>query len=372
MLRYRATLPLGRLRCVGVLSRHFVARFLSTFAASVVILTLAILTVETLTDLHVAVGENGDWSDLFSLTSLRISAYYLPYLVPLGAFVAAFVRFGGAARRSEIVAAKAGGISPLDLALPVFAAGLGLGLASLAANELLSVPSRAALQQIERGDRGALSFRQGAFWHADGAYLFRVESADEGARVLHGVTVFERDPRGRLIRRVRAARAEFVGNDRLAMSDAEMLSLDPEHPAAEGVREAHAVIELELGNRGTLLEANPDLLLLRDLLVYADGKTAGSAQALQARSLIHERLTNPLATLPFVILATALGLRVERSRSLARSALPGVLAVLAFLLVRHYAGMLSRQGVWPATMGAWGSLALFAVAAADQLRRVPR
>ncbi len=357
---------------MGVLSRHFVARFLSTFAAALVVLTLAILTVESLTDLHVAVDEGGAWSDLFSLTALRISAYYLPYLVPLGAFAAAFARFGGAARRSEIVAAKAGGISPLGLARPVFAVGLALGVVSLAANELLSVPSRAALQRVERGDHSALSFRQGAFWYSDGPLVFRVESADESASLLIGVTIFERDGDGRLLRRVRAARAEFLGDERWRMNDAEILHLDPDRPGEPAERQLHAVVELELGNRDTLLEANPDLLSLPDLREYARSTPAGSAQALVARSAIHERLTNPLATFPFVLLATALGLRVEGNRSLARSALPGVIVVLLFLLARHYAGMFSRQGVWAPTTGAWGTLLLLGLVAVDQLRRVPR
>ncbi len=357
---------------MGVLSRHFVARFLSTFAISVLVLALSILTVETLTDLHLAVGKGGGWSGLFARTTLRISAYYLPYLVPLGALVAAFARFGGAARRSEIVAAKAGGISPMDLAIPVFAAGLGLAAASLLANELLSVPARAVLQHVERGDRGSLSFRQGAFWYADGAFLFRVESADERADVLHGVTIFERAPGGRLLRRIRAARAEFLGAERWRVNDAEILHFDPNRPTDPGDREVHAVIDLELGNRRTLLEANPEILPLRELREYASAKTRGSAQSLQAHSLVHERLTNPLATLPFVILATALGLRVERSRSLARSALPGVVVILVYFLIRHYAGMLSRQGVWTPTTGAWGSLLLLTAVALERLRGVPR
>lgn len=357
---------------MGVLSRHFVSRFLSTFAVSIAILALAILSVESLTDLHVAFGETGTWSDLFVRTALRVAAHYLPYLIPISATVAAFVRFGGAARRSEIVAAKAGGISPLELALPVLIAGLALGAFSLLAGEVLSVPARAALQDAERGEPGGLSYRQGAFWYVDGAVVFRVESADEGARVLHGVTIFERDGRGRVLRRIRATRAELVGQGRWRADHAEILRIDPERPARAGTLESHEQIELELGNRQELLGANPDFLPMGDLLSFAALTPEGSAQELEARSLIHQRLSNPLATFPFVVLAVALGLRVERSRSLARSALPVVLAVLTFLLVRHYAGMLSRQGVWPAAVGAWGSLAVFLVAALDQLRRVPR
>jgi lipopolysaccharide export LptBFGC system permease protein LptF len=171
---------------------------------------------------------------------------------------------------------------------------------------------------------------------------------------------------------VRAARAEFLGRERWGVHAGGVRRLDPHRPADPGILESHVELELEIGSRRTLLEANPEMLALPELREYGQGKAPGSAQALQALSLIHERLTNPLATLPFVVLATALGLRVERTRSLARSALPGVLAILVFLLVRHYAGMLSRQGIWGPMTGAWGSLLLFALAAGDQLRRVPR
>ncbi len=206
----------------------------------------------------------------------------------------------------------------------------------------------------------------------DGAFVFRIESADEGARVLHGVTIFERDPAGRLLRRNRASRAELVGKGRWRLLDAEILTLDPAQPAVAGVIDTHAEIELELGNRRALLSANPDLLPIRDLVEFAAASPEGSAQQLEAKSLFHQRLSNPLASFPFVVLAVALGLRVEHSRSLARSAVPVVLAVLAFLMARHYAELLSLQGVWPAALGAWGSLAVFLIAALDQMRRVPR
>jgi lipopolysaccharide export LptBFGC system permease protein LptF len=83
-------------------------------------------------------------------------------------------------------------------------------------------------------------------------------------------------------------------------------------------------------------------------------------------------MTNPLSAFVFVLLAIPLGLRVERTRSLALPALQGVAAIFVFFTVREYGQTLASRGLTAPIGTAWAILAAFALFGAWQLWRVPR
>ncbi len=356
---------------MGVLSRHFTTRFLSAFAAALLILVLSILIVEMLADLDAVFGAETAIGDAIARIALRIPARDLPFLVPVGAFAASFVCFGNAARSLEIVATKAGGVSPFRLALPVFGVGALLAACSLGLNETVSVRAQNTLARLERGGAG-LSFRQGFFWYQHGRFLYRVEAADPGARTLRGVTIYERDARGRLARRVVAESAEIGTADRWRLTGARSERFDPDRPAAPTEITVADEMELVLESEQTLLEADLRALSIGNLLEYRAQHRPVAPDALRAAALLHERVVNPLSTFCFVVLAAALGLRVERSRSLARSALYGLIALFLFFAARRYGTLLGSQGVLNPALPAWSIFSAFALFALDQLRRVPR
>src|SRR6266508_3264598 len=66
---------------------------------------------------------------------LRLPSYYLPYLLPVGSFGAAFLCLGLPARAFEILAAKTSGIAPTRIAAPVLAAAAVFSLLALYLNE---------------------------------------------------------------------------------------------------------------------------------------------------------------------------------------------------------------------------------------------
>lgn len=357
---------------MGVLSRHFISRFLSAFAAALLILVLSIGIVEMLADLDAMFGPGTSFRDAIRILALRIPARDLPFLIPVGGFAAAFLCFGNAARSLEVVASKAGGISPFHLLLPVFAVGALLSALSLVLNETVSVRAHGALVRIESGGAQGLSFRQGYFWYRQGRFLYRVEEADPERRILRGVTIYERDTDGRLLRRVVADRAEMADPDRWRLAGARSEHFDPDDPAAPLRVDIRERDELRVGSERALLEASLRALSILNLMEYRSLRTESSPDSVRALALIHERLVSPITTLLFVMLAAALGLRVERIRSLAKAALYGLIALFVFFLARRYAGLLGGQGVLPPALAAWSIVGLFTAFTLDQLRRIPR
>lgn len=356
---------------VGVLSRYFVTRFFVVFFVSLIILVLAVVVVEMLADLGLAFGDEG-WGGTLLPIALRVPALYLGYLIPVAIFVAVFVCFGVAARRSELVAAKAGGISPLRTALPVILASGVVALSTFALSESLGVAAHRELLRLESGDPSELSFRQGAFWYRRGAFTYRVADAGDNRQALRGVTIYEQDERGRLIRRIHAERAEQPESDAWDLDGVRIDYFSPGRPADAPQSETFETTRLRLGDEQALFEARPDALTMRDLAAYTKSRPPESIELHRARTLLQGRLSEPLVAIPFAMLAAALGISVERKRSLARSAIPGIIAILVFYLARRSGATMSAQGLLGAPLYAWGTLAAMTLWALFECRRAPR
>ena len=73
--------------------------------------------------------------------------------------------------------------------------------------------------------------------------------------------------------------------------------------------------------------------------------------------------------LVFALLAVPLGLRVERTRSLALPALQGVTLLFLFLLAREYGASFGAAGAVSAVVAPWSTLLVFAGLGATLLAR---
>jgi lipopolysaccharide export system permease protein len=356
---------------MGVLSRYLLARFLLTFVATLLLMVLAAAIVELIGDIGDVMKESEGLLGALLYVGLRIPSVHLPLLIPVAAFVAAFLAFGTAARASEFVAIKAGGVSPLRVLVPAFVAAAVISALGLVAHETLAVRANEALRRHVRGG-DPITFRRGSFWYHKGRYVYNVRDADPGARELREVAIFELDGKGRLVRSIQAARARIGVDGRWDLGDAVIRGFDPERPAAPISYEQVARTELALDEELALFDAGVEDLSIRELREYRDGRPPGDSEAVRADALLHARLTAPLSTFVFVLLATPLGLRVEQSRGLARPALFGLLAVFAFSTLQEYGSALAAQGVTAPALPSWTVLALFALASLALLLRTPR
>lgn len=356
---------------MGVLSRHFLARFAVSLAAVLGALVLAVALVELLGDFDDVVGSSEGFSGALLYVALRIPSQWLPLLVPVAAFVATFLALGTAARSLEFVAIKAGGVSPLRVLVPVIVAGAVVSGLGLAANETLGVRAHEAWRRHLRGD-DQVEFRRGSFWYHKGRYVYNVRDADPQARQLREVAIFELDRRGQLVRSIQAARARIDDDGHWQLDDAVIRRFEPGVPEAPVSFERLARTELVLTGELALFDAGVQGLSIADLREYRDGRPADDPEAIRAQALLHDRLTEPLSAFVFVLLAIPLGLRVERTRSLAVPALQGVGALFAFSTLREYGVALASQGVVAPAATPWLILLAFAALGGWLLARTPR
>lgn len=356
---------------MSVLSRYFLGRFVVTFAAVLVVLALAVGVIELLGDFDDVVDSSQGFAGALLFVVLRIPSQWLPLLVPIAAFVAALFALGTAARSLEFVAIKAGGVSPLRVLVPVALAGLVISGLGLAANETLGIRAHEAWRRQVSGDE-QVEFRRGSFWYHKGRYVYNVRDADPDARELRHVGIFELDRRGRLVRSIQAARASIDGDGRWQLDDAVIRSFVPGAPDAPVSFERLARTELVVSEELALFDAGVQGLSIADLREYRDGRADDDPEAVRAEALLHDRITEPLSAFVFVLLAIPLGLRVERTRSLAVPALQGVGALFAFWTLREYGVTLASQGLVAPAATPWVLLAAFAAASVWLLTRTPR
>ncbi len=356
-----------------ILSRRFLASYLSLFAITLAIMTTIAIVFETLVDFDKIVEHRDTAGGVFPYLFVRIPSLYLRDLIPLASFAATFLCLGGAARANEITAAKAGGIPPLRLALPLILAATALSAGALFINETWLLGATREFDRIHhRGNE--VSYRRGSFWYHRGRTFYNVTDADKRAGTLRGVSVYELDARGRLLVSLRAERVRVQEDDSWLMTDAVRHRFDPSSPAARPIREILDVALVDATHRGTLslMDARENSLSLLELMEVVELRNAEARNALRFRAMLQSRFATPLTVLLFALLAIPLGLSVERNRSMAVSALYGLFAIALFHACWRTGTLLARNGFEQAVMAPWLVLAVFTGLAGLLMARSPR
>jgi lipopolysaccharide export system permease protein len=357
---------------VRILSRYFLASYLGLFVL-VLVFTLMLMTViEMLVNFDEVVEHREAAGGALRYLLLRVPALYFRDVVPVASFIAAFLCLGLASRAREITAIKTGGVPPARVTVPIVVAASLLSLVALTANETILLGVTREFTRFEAPGQG-LAFRRGSFWYRRGDTFYNVQEADSEAREMRGVALYSLDPDGRLRETVTAERVSVVEDDRWILRNARIRRYDPEDPAASPTVEEVSEKPIEMaGNDLELLDAGGQTLSVPQLLDVIAIRTSENRPAHRYASMLHARLAQPATVLVFALLALPIGLTVERTRSLAISALLGIGLVAGFLTCWQVASLLGRSGFPAAVLGPWLVLVLFGALGTTLLLRSPR
>lgn len=355
-----------------ILSRYFLARFLSWFGMVLLVLCVGVLIAEMLLHLDTLTEAADGFAGAVRFLAIKICAYYLPLLIPIASFVAAFLSVGLAARGLEVTAAKAGGVSPRRLVGPVLAAAAVLSGLALLVNETLVLQSERAWRRHESGGAGEIEFRRGSFWYHTGRFIYNVGDADPDTRTLHDLRVFEMTSEGRLVRRIHAGVAR-VADGELHLFDATVRRFDLETPLEPPERGWEQKLVLDTGSTSdpTLLEADATTLSLANLWEFIRRRAQQGGDVTRFRAALHSRLTDPLSVFLLALLALPFALRVDRTQSLAVQALGGVVVMLVFWSARSASTLLAPVTPAAAVALPWTLVGLFLLVGAWRFARVP-
>jgi LPS export ABC transporter permease LptG len=358
---------------VRILSRHFLWSYLNLYVTILLASMVAIAIVELLLNFDHIMDDHAGFAGVISYLFLRLPTYYFRDLIPVTSFAAAFFCVGLAARAREVTAMKSGGVSPQRMAVPILAAATAISLATLILDETLVLH---AMREWNRRENPGeeVTFRRGSFWYHRGDTIYNVREADGKSKTLHGVRVFETDPRGRLGRSFRADVVRIDEDHRWHLRDATVRTFDPSRPSVAPVVEHREEMVLAVAAERdlALLDAGARTLSLFELGEYIRARSNEGRNTARYREMLFARLADPLAVLVFAFLAIPLGLAVERKRSLASAAVVGIAVLGLFFTARTTASMAAAGGVAGAAFGPWLVLAAFTAFGAVGFARSPR
>jgi LPS export ABC transporter permease LptG len=351
---------------MSTLARYVVTRFLRAFVGSLGVLLLAVMVVDMLTNLEDVLEAEDSLAGVLRYLLLRVSSVYLPYMIPVATFTGAFFAVGQAARNLEIVAMKAGGVSPLFAMVPLFVAAAILSIVSLLVNETLTVGASAALHERSGTELGEIELGSGTIWYHTGRYIYNMGQLDPETGAHDDVRIYERDETGRLVRMIHAKSGVRSSPIAWTLDGAVSRTFAVGSADSPPRTELFPELVLSLGDAGApaLLRARVGTVPVWTLLEYVHATGVPRVIA-----VLHQRLTAPLLVLVFALLAVPLGLRVERTRSLALPALQGVTLLFVFLLAREYAASFGAADPVSAVLAPWITLLVFAGLGATLLAR---
>jgi len=358
---------------VRIISRYFLTSYLKYFSVILFAATVVITMIEIMLHFESILDHRNGPLGLATYLVLRIPSHYFRDLIPVACFAATFCCIGLPARAHEVTAIKSGGISPPSTVIPLLCAAVALSALTLVFNESLVLRVARAWSR-EQNPGGEITFRQGSFWYQRGNAIYSVQEANRGAQVLHGVSVYELSPRGRILQILDAEQVEVEDDHHWRFLETTSRSFDPDHPARPPRIEQNAVLDRDVDTESDLMmvEASARTLSLPKLKAYVDAQVRAGRNATRYRALYHSRLSAPLAVFVFALLAVPLGFGVGRSRSLAASALVGIILLATYYTARTAAEMLAEKGFAWAVFGPWLLVAVYGAYGVWQFREISR
>jgi lipopolysaccharide export system permease protein len=296
----------------------------------------------------------------------EIAALRLPYIamqiLPFAVLLGGILSFWRLTRSSELVVARAAGISAWQfLAGPVLCAMLLGGLATVAISPLSSAMlGRAELldNTYLRTGGGPLALTGGQLWlrqsdralTPDGVAIIHAQRVHLSGRRLDAeeISVFRLDGADRLLARIEAARGSLAGGE-WRLEDARTIRPDqlPDKPGTLTLPTDLTVSRVQESF------ALPDTLSVWALPNFIDLLERSGFSAVRHRLHFQTLLALPLLAATMSLVSAGFSMRPARRGGVARMIGSGVLAGFALFVVSKVAEEFGQSGALPPLLAAW-------------------
>ena len=344
------------------LSLYIARQFLAGVLAMLAALTALVSLFDFIELLRRSVGKP---DATFALVS-EIAALRLPYIgmeiLPFAVLVGGIVCFWRLTRSSELIVARAAGVSAWQfLAAPVTCALLMGVVATTAISPLSSVMfARAeALQQAHLSvGGGPLDLENGQLWLRQSDHGLE----PHGVAILHasavaltgktltakGVSVFRLNASDQMLSRIETGHAVLSGGT-WTLRDAVTLRPD-QAPAASGTIELPTDLTVERVQESF---ASPDTLSVWELPGFISLLRRSGFSSVRHRLHFQALLALPLLAATMALVAAGFSMRPARRGGVARMIAGGVTAGFALFLISKLAESFGQSGALPVMLAAW-------------------
>lgn len=296
----------------------------------------------------------------------EIAALRLPFIameiLPFAVLLGGTLAFWRLTRSSELVVARAAGVSAWQfLAAPALCATL-LGAVATAGVTPVSAVMRARAESLDntylKSSGGPLALNGGQLW------LRQSDSgiAPHGVAIMHAlsvklsqgklrardVSIFRLDDQDRLLERIEAGSAQ-LGDHAWVLDDAHAVTPGhaPDKPGTLSLPTSLTVDRVEESF------AVPDTFSVWALPGFIDMLDRSGFSSIRHRLHFQTLLALPLLAGTMTLLAASFSMRTTRRGGVARMIVSGVAAGFALFLVSKIAEEFGQSGVLPAELAAW-------------------
>ena|ERR1039457_4173814 len=276
--------------------------------------------------------------------------------------MATLLTLGLLSRNSEITAMRSCGVSLLRISLPMLALGLTVSLLLLVNTELVVPKSYERMDYIEKvaiKKQGVNAvFKRNNIWFRSEAMIVQARLFEPREKTLKGVVVWTVDSSMSPLGRIDAESAEFH-NGGWTLKNA--VQKDFKKDGGFTMRTVPAIdiaLNLKVDDL-KVLDNNADNLSYRKLKEYADNLSRGGYQSFRYLTMMHTKLSAPIAAFVMVILGIPFALRNSRSGGIALGIGASIAIGFAYFVVNAVLLSYGRSGVLPPLVAAWGANFLF-------------
>jgi lipopolysaccharide export system permease protein len=337
--------------------RYLAKEILLPFAAGVLFLTQILLATQLLAQADILFGSGVSLLDLAAVI-VDLLPQMLGYVLPIAFLLGAVLGVGRLAEDREVVALSAAGVSParlvrVPLALGILVAAVGLWL-SLSLEPAALAAARERFNDIVK--RNVTSdVRPGTFYDQIPGYTLYAERV-RGGRWENVLISDHSNPSAPVLALARSGGLEPVGAGeemQLVLGTGELhreQAGSDEYAAAE-FRRAAMVIGLgtALTDRNALARSVREMSASAMEARIREARARGDVEeAWRFEGYLHRRLAQPLAMIPFALLAVPLGAARRLGRAFAVAAT--LLAVVAHYVLLRGGEVLAQRGALPAAL----------------------
>ncbi len=338
-----------------IFDRYVAKEILAPFLAGLLFLTQLLLATQILNQADVLFGSGVSLADVASIV-VALVPNVLGYVLPIAFLLGAVIGIGRLSEDREVIALGAAGISTarlvrVPLALGVVAAAAAVWLSTTLEPAGLRL-ARVRLNEVVKRNV-ANDVRAGTFYDQIPGYTLYAERV--GARGWENVLISDRsNPAAPVLALARGGKLEPVGAGQemqLVLDGGEVHrdEAGSDQYVAADFRHAEVVIGLgtALTDRNIFSRSAREMTMAGfDARIEAERARGDQAQARRFEGFKHRRLAQPLAILPFALLAVPLGASRRVGRAFAMTAT--VAAVIAQYVLMRSGEVMAQKGTLPA------------------------
>lgn len=339
------------------LAKTFVVRILAVLLMLVLVLQMLDLLSESGKILaHPGNGE-GDLLHYVSLRLPQLVARFLPY----SALLATILTMTTFSQNSEVVAMKAAGMSAHQILAPLLLVASLTAVASFVFNERVVTRATGTLKAWQAAEYGPVvpevAGRTNVYLNDGNDVLLATSISGRGRdAVMNGVTFYERDDAGMIVRQLRAPRARYAapgwtleGATQFVVGSAQWTPVATNPVVAPGL----------MFDQLNIRKVDADALPLWELTGAIQALKDSGRRTAELEGKWWHKISGPLSAVLMPLLGAVAGFGLARSGQLFARAVIGMALGFAYFVVDNAALAMGSFGGYPPLLAAWAPFVLF-------------